>query len=303
MQKLDCLAIGTSVFDVLLTVDHPPVSDERVRASALSSGGGGPAATAAYAMTRLGFKVDLISAVGSDVFGRLIVEELDAQGIGIDGIQVVQGPSTLSAVMIEQSSGRRSMAVCTGCLDRINLDAIQSNQIAAARSVHLDGNNPELAAHAARLARQAGVPVYLDGGNIPATALESLLPLIDVYIPDQQSAECQLGASMDVREACRAFHARGPSLICITQAEKGATAFDGHRFWTAPAYSDVAIVDTTGAGDNFHGAFLFARQRGMDIEETLHFANAFAALCCRGVGGRATVPDLAETMRHVAKAF
>lgn len=301
MPKLDCLAVGSAVFDLLLTVDRVPRSDERVAARDVTSGGGGPAATAAYAMVRLGMRVDLVSAVGRDLLGRLIVDELRGQGVGVGAIQVVDGPSTAAAVMIEQATGHRSMAVCSGSLQRIDLAAIPDDLIAASRCLHLDGNNPSLALHMATRARRLGIPVYLDGGNISHEALEDLLPWIDIYIPDVQSVVKQLGGEFDVQEACRELQARGPHLVCITQAEQGATAFDGARYWQVPAYHGTSIIDTTGAGDNFHGAFVFAHQRGMDMDATLHFANTFAALCCRGVGGRTTVPDYDETLGHVAK--
>lgn len=301
MRTLDCLAVGSAVFDLLLTVDRVPRSDERVAAHAVNSGGGGPAATAANAMVRLGMRVDLVSTVGRDLFGRLIVDELRDQGVGVNAIQVVDGPSTTSAVMIEQATGHRSMAVCSGCLQRIDLAAIPDELIAATRCLLLDGNNPALALNMATRARRMGIPVYLDGGNIPRESLLELLPWIDIYIPDHQSAVKQLGEDFDVRQACRELHSRGPRLVCVTQAEQGATAFDGSQYWHVPAYRGTAIIDTTGAGDNFHGAFIFAHQHGMNMEAALRFANVFAALCCRGVGGRATVPDYEETLAHVAK--
>lgn len=301
MLKLDCLAAGSAVFDLLLTVDRVPRSDERVAAHAVTSGGGGPAATAAYAMVRLGMRVDLVSSVGRDLFGRLILDELHDEGVGVNAVQIVDGPSTTAAVMIEQATGHRSMAVCSGCLQRIDLTAIPDELIAASRCLLLDGNNPTLALNMATRARRLGIPVYLDGGNIPREALDELLPWIDIYIPDNQSVAKQLNGDFDVRDACRELHARGPGLVCITQAEQGVTAFDGSRYWHVPAYCGTSIIDTTGAGDNFHGAFVFAHQRGWEMDAILRFANVFAALCCRGVGGRATVPTYEETVGHVAK--
>jgi sugar/nucleoside kinase (ribokinase family) len=300
MSVFDCLAFGSSAFDVLMSVDRPPRSDERVGANAVTSGGGGPAATASTAMARLNLKVGIVTAVGADVFGRLMIEEFERFGVETSGIQIVPGSSTLSAVLIETTNARRSMIVYGGCINRIDLDGINFERIRQARSIHLDGNNPRLAERAARAAREAGVPVYLDGGNIATEPLSELLPLIDVYIPDEQSVQKQLGEGVTPEEACRIFKERGPSLVVITRAEHGSIAFDGSQFWSAPAYGGVSIVDTTGAGDNFHGAFLAARLDGLGVEEALRFSNTYAALCCRGIGGRATAPDRTETLEHLA---
>jgi len=301
MSELDCLAVGSSAFDILMTVNRPPHSDERIGAHALSVSGGGPAATAATAMARLGLRVGIVSAVGDDVFGRLMIEEFARFGVDTSNVQTVPGSSTLSTVLIERETARRSLIVYGGCINRIDLERVELSRIKHARSVHLDGNNLALAMEAARVGKIAGVPVYLDGGNIPADALADLLPLVDVYIPDEQSVRRQLGEGVSVQDACQAFHTKGPSLVCITRAEHGSIAYDGETFWSAPAYTGVSIVDTTGAGDNFHGAFVAARLEGWEISETLRFANAYAALCCRGVGGRTSAPDLAETLQHLAQ--
>ena len=301
MSLLDCLAIGSSAFDLLLSVERVPRSDERVSASSITSGGGGPAATAAVAMARLGLRTALVSAVGADDFGAMIVAELNRQSVATDRIQVLAStPSTISAVLIE-TSGHRSMAVFGGCIAAIDLEAIDFSRIAEARCVHLDGNNPDLADAAARHARALGVPVSLDGGNIRPEALQRLLPNVDIYIPDEQSVARQLGP-MALRDACRRFWEQGPALVCITRAEHGSIAFDGETFIEVPAYTGVPIVDTTGAGDNFHGAFLFGHLAGWPLAETLRFSNVFAALCCRAVGGRSSVPSLAETRQHMLAA-
>lgn len=301
MSGIDCLAAGSAVFDVLLIVERVPLADERVAARQVVSGGGGPAATAANAMARLGLRVELVSAVGDDLFGRLILEELRGQGVGVDAVQVVAGASNMAAVMITRTTGQRSLVVCSGCLQRIDTAAIPQALLQSAGCVLLDGNNPALAIELASRARRLRVPVYLDGGNIDVAVLDELLPLVDVHIPDVQSVAKQLGEGVDVREACRVLHAKGPKLVCITEGAAGSVAFDGRQHWHVPAYRGAAIADTTGAGDNFHGAFVFAHRRGWDMDTTLRFANTFAALCCRGIGGRASVPDYPETTAHVSR--
>jgi sulfofructose kinase len=283
---------------MLLTVDQAPGSDQRVLARSASSGGGGPAATAAAALARLALRVELVSVVGDDIFGDLIRTELSRLGVGIDGIQILaDSQSTISSVLIEKT-GRRSMAVFNGCLSRIDLSAVNFDRIDQARCIHLDGNNIHLAEAAAGRARKSGTFVSLDGGNISAASITRLLPFVDAYIPDEQSLVRQFGP-LDLREACRKLHAAGPTIVCITRAERGSLAYDGRSFIEAPARAGIPIVDTTGAGDNFHGAFIYGHLAGWPLEEILTFSNTFAALCCRAVGGRGSVPDLAETQEFM----
>ena len=301
MARLDCLSFGSSAFDILMSVERPPRSDERVSAHAVTSGGGGPASTASTAMARLGLSVGLVTAVGEDVFGDLMLAEFARFGVETSGVQRVPGSSTISSVLIERASAHRSMIVYGGCINRIDLEAVDFERVREARIVHLDGNNPDLAARAARAARRHGVPVSLDGGNMSAEALAEVLPHVDIYIPDAQSLRRQLGEDVSAEEACRIFHARGPGFVCVTRAEHGSVAFDGEHFWSEQAYRGVPVVDTTGAGDNFHGAFIAAYLEGQEPGAALRFANTYAALCCRGIGGRATAPDRAETLLHLAR--
>lgn len=301
MKTFDCLCFGSSAFDILMSVERPPRSDERIPAEAVTLAGGGPASTAATAMARLGLRVGVVAAVGQDAFGQLMIDEFTRYAIDVSGIQRVPGSSTISSVLIERSSGKRSMTVYGGCTQRLETDSIDYDRIAQARIVHLDGNNPVLALKVARAAQAHTVPVSLDGGNMALADVEKILPFVDIYTPDEQSVRKQLGDEITMEEACRRYHAMGPGFVCITRAEHGSIAFDGLRFWSEPAYRGVAIIDTTGAGDNFHGAYIAAWLEGRATDAALRFAGTYAALCCRGIGGRASAPDRAETLLHLAR--
>jgi sugar/nucleoside kinase (ribokinase family) len=252
------------------------------------------------ALRRLGPDVGLVSAVGDDVFGGMVRAELEREGIDVSAVQVLDDTtSTISSVVID-ATGARSMTAFTGCLGRIRLDRIDWQRLPVPRAVLLDGNNPALALAAARWARDHRVPVLLDGGNIAPANLAPLLPLTDIFIPDIQSARRQLGGQGTPAEMCRAFAAEGPAIVCITLGEEGCVALEKGELHVAPAVTGIPIVDTTGAGDNFHGAFQFCRLRGWDMARTLAFSNAFAALTCRAVGGRAAIPTEAETEQAMA---
>ncbi|SKA26973.1 carbohydrate kinase family protein [Consotaella salsifontis] len=297
MKPLDCLSFGSAGFDLLVEVASLPQSDTRIPASGYVAGGGGPAATATTALARLGARTGLVTAVGTDHIGDLILAELGADGIDLSGVQRLAGvPSTVASVLVEPS-GARAMAVYGGCINAIRLDAIDLERIGAARAVLADGNNPDLARLVASEARQKGVPVLLDGGNIGGDELATLLPSIDIYIPDIASARRQAANVTDPLALARAFQAQGPQTVCITLGEEGSLAVRGDEVVAMQAATGINVKDTTGAGDNFHGAFQFACLQGWGLRQTLAFSNAFAALTTRAIGGRGGIPTLAEAER------
>jgi len=303
-HSVDCISFGSCAFDLLLTVEKVPERDQRVAATSARAGGGGPAATASVALRRLGASVAFVSAVGDDVFGRLTMDELTREGIDTSRFQVLrETTSTVSSVVID-ATGARSMAVYGGCIRKIELQKIDFRSLPQARSILLDGNNPALAIEAGRYGRSRGIPVLLDGGNIAAADLDPILQVVDIYIPDLQTARKQLGETMSVADMCRHYAASGPSTICITLGEEGSIALENGQIHKVGPASGIEIVDTTGAGDNFHGAFQFCRlQQGWDMRRTLAFCSTFAALTCRGVGGRAAIPGIVETEEHAARLF
>jgi sulfofructose kinase len=144
MPAYDCLAFGSSAFDILMSVDRPPRSDERISARAVISGGGGPAPTASTAMARLGLKVALVTAVGEDVFGRLMIADFERFGVETSDIQTVVGSSTISTVLIEEATAHRSMVVYRGCIDRIDIDAVDFSRLRNTRAVHLDAKQSRI---------------------------------------------------------------------------------------------------------------------------------------------------------------
>lgn len=297
MKQIDCLSFGSAGFDLLLGVEEVPGSDARVSATEYSACGGGPAATATVALARLGKSTRLVTAVGDDAIGTLIVDELAAEGIDISAVQRVRSVGSTVATVLIEPSGARSMAVYGGCIRAIDLDRIDLAQMLGTRAVLLDGNNPDLVRHVGPAAKAAGVPVLLDGGNIAAAQVPSLLAVTDIYIPDIGSARRQTPGSSEPIDLARQFAAMGPQTVCITMGEEGSLAVRGEEVVRMGAALGVAVRDTTGAGDNFHGAFQYGLLQDWPLDRILAFANAFAALTTRAIGGRSAIPTFDEAMR------
>ncbi|MGI9862902.1 PfkB family carbohydrate kinase [Moorella naiadis] len=299
MKRYQCLFFGAATYDLLFLVDRVPDSDERIEAYQMACSGGGPAATASVALQSLGKKSGLVSAVGDDPIGRLIVHELKDKVVDVTGIRTLTGrPSPLSVIHVEKGTGKRTITYYGGCLKYLDLSEINMDILSYTNSVHLDGNNFELALSIAKYCRQhTQTIISLDGGNIPGDKVMKILPYIDIFILDDKSTRNICG-NIPFKEACRLFHDRGAKIVGITLGDKGSLAYDGNYFYHAPSFT-VNVIDTTGAGDNFHGAFLYGYLEGWTLPETIRFANAFAALTCRGLGGRAAIPSIQETEQLV----
>jgi sulfofructose kinase len=133
----------------------------------------------------------------------------------------------------------------------------------------------------------------IDAGTLRA-GVEEVLPLCDYIVASEVFAE-QIAKGGGVRESLESIMRYGPRAAVVTLGERGCVALSAGRIEEVAGFP-VDAVDTTGAGDVFHGAFLYAVIRGWDIHRMCVFANAVAALGCRGLGGRETIPDLTETM-------
>jgi sugar/nucleoside kinase (ribokinase family) len=195
-------------------------------------------------------------------------------------------------ILVEEATARRAI-LCAARADReaLRVDEEDRAYVQAARVLHLDGQFMPAAVQAARWARQAGVKVCFDG-NHPRPGLEALLPLVDWLVVAEPFPAAQTGLE-DPEAAARALLDLGPELVVVTLGERGCAVWTRQEHFRVPGFP-VKAVDTTGAGDAFHGAFLYARLQGWDLRRVVTFANAAAALNCRTLGGRRGLPTRAQ---------
>jgi sugar/nucleoside kinase (ribokinase family) len=252
--------------------------------------GGGPTGTALVAVSRLGGQAEFWGAAGDDDTGDMVVGRLAKEGVDVSQLVRVQGQGPVYLVFVDQPTGHRyihggkSIPAPDGLLG-------DPARLAAAGCLLVDGAHFPSALRAAQEARRLGVPVVGDvmgvGGNMP-----QLLANMDYAVACEYVMR-PLGADNDPELACRKLRELGAANAVITLGDQGCAYFDGTVFARLPAFS-VPVVDTTGAGDTFHGAFCFAVTRGLSFKGSLIFASATAALKCRKLGGRAGIPTLAE---------
>ncbi|MDD5599941.1 MAG: PfkB family carbohydrate kinase [Victivallaceae bacterium] len=263
--------------------------------------GGGPAATATFTAARLGAATAFIGSIGADERGRLISHGLTAAGINTDSVVIrAQGESPAAFCWTEESSGRRSIMWTRGTVTSLTENEVDIDLIKNTGLLHLDGHQTNAALFAAELARSNGVTVSLDAGTI-LPGIEYLLELSDIIIASEKFAE-EFTGETNKASAVRKLFAKNCKFSAITSGSDGSVGFDGKEIFNVPAFK-VEVIDTTGAGDVFHGAFAYRYIHNGSWRECMRFASAAAALKCKKFGGRTGIPDLATVNNFLEHSF
>lgn len=291
-KALDVVGVGINVVDYLFRVPRFPQPDTKSDALAVTTQGGGLTATAMVACRRLGLRARYIGKFGSDEVGRLAREMLDAEGLDLDGsVQAADAPHRLSVVLVEEGTGHRTIVRHRDLRIWLQPEELSREAVCAGRLLHLDGYEGAAALQTARWAREAGIPVSVDAED-STERREELFRLADILILSHGFGQ-ELTGKTDVTDILRGLVRLGPACAGVTLGEKGSALLHRGQIVEVPGFR-VDVVDTTGAGDVFHGAFLYGLLQGWEAEDILLFANAVSALKCTRLGGRAGIPRVAE---------
>lgn len=286
----DVIGIGVPYFDVLCLSDALPAEDTKAKAERIVFQGGGPCATAMVTVARLGHKAAFWGVVGDDAAGRHMLEEFEKYGVSTDETRVAAGAASgVCIVLVAENTRSRTCLYTKSDIFR-EPETLNYERLEQARLLHLDGNWLEVAISAAKFAKSKGVPVSLDAGSVYA-GIEALLPLVDILITSESFAT-EITNREGVCEAAVELRRRyDPPVLVITRGEKGGVICPpgSQRCIPYPVFS-VEAVDTNGAGDVFHGAFIAAYLEGADVKRACVFASAASALKCTGFGARASIP-------------
>ncbi|GFP35618.1 sulfofructose kinase [Candidatus Hakubella thermalkaliphila] len=298
-RKYDIVGLGLCCMDYLFVVPRIPAPDEKMFCLDFRREGGGVVSTALVAASRLGSSTSFVGTVGDDENGRLIIEEFERYGVDIDCLQVKpNASSTFSFIMVDQKTAQRSIVTSPGCYKDVIMEEKEKKLLSSASYLHLDSYVIQVGIKAAQVARENSVQVSLDVGTL-RPGVEDLLPLVDILITSELFARQLIGKD-DPERAAKKMLALGPRIVGITLGDRGCFFLTQQGAFWRPAYR-VEVVDTTGAGDVFHGAFLHGLLRGWDLERVADFANAVAALKCTRLGGRGGIPTFSQTMAFLRK--
>ncbi len=291
-KPFDVVGVGINVIDYLFQVPRFPEPDTKSDALGARTQGGGLTATAMVACARLGLRARYIGKFGSDEIGRLARAELAAEGLDLGACVEASGvPNRLCVVLVEERTGRRTIIRHMDRRMRLQPEELRRDAVCSGRLLHLDGYEGEAALQAARWAREAGIPVSVDAEQFTQRHQE-LFRLTDCLIVAEQYGR-EITGRADIPGILEGLARLGPRCVGVTSGEGGATLRYRAETLHAPAFP-VEAVDTTGAGDVFHGAFLYGLLQGWEAGDILVFANAVSALKCTHLGGRTGIPRLPQ---------
>ena len=295
MIDIDVLCVGATSYDLVFQVDHHPQSDEKTVAGAFLRCGGGPAANASVMVARMGLKSAFAGYLGSDIFGQLHLEEL--QAAGVDTRLVVRGdrPTPLSTVWVKPS-GERALVNYRPAGSPLQPGEVDFRDVSP-RVILFDGHEPGISLPLLGKAAAGGIATVLDAGSVnPGTLM--LWDKVGFLVCSETFAREFTGESTP-GQALETLAGRHPCVVMTLGAAGLIWAREGKR-GSLSAFA-VEARDTTGAGDVFHGAFAGCLAQGMGWGETLRYAGAAAALCCTRIGARTGIPDGAEVERFLAE--
>lgn len=289
----EIVGIGLATVDYLAVVDALPAPDSKIWMERFAIEGGGPVATAMVTLARLGSRASFLGCLGGDDLGRVALEGLRAEGVDVSGVQIdPEGTTSLAMITVERGTGRRNVVARRGTLRPLAWGDALAERVRGAAALHVDGHEMAAQIAAAAEARAAGVPVFYDAGSVRERCGE-LLALTDWLVTSERFPRDFTGSAKLTR-AMEKLLALGPRVVVTTLGARGCRYLDAEGSGEISGFAVEDPVDTTGAGDVYHGALISAALRGWPLARICAFANAAAALKCRALGGRTGVPSLAE---------
>jgi sulfofructose kinase len=262
---------------------------------------GGQVASAMVACARLGLRAKYIGAIGDDERGRIQMESLRGTGVNLDDVQLCPNcPNQSAYIIIDRSTGERTVLWRHDDCLRIDPERITPEQISNARMLHVDGYDTAAAARAASLARKHAIPVTVDVDTI-YHGFDRVLPNVDYLVASSEFPTAWTGVSDPFRALEAIQEEYGMKVAAMTLGAHGSLARECGRYHYSPAFV-VNCLDTTGAGDVFHGAFCYAVLQGMPMPDALEFSNAMAALNCTALGARGGIRGLDDVRVLMSRA-
>ena len=285
VARAHIIVVGSVNADLVVVAERLPGPGETVTGGEFSRHGGGKGANQAVAAARLGARVTLVGAVGSDPFGDEALELLEREGIDTGAVARVEAATGVALIAVD-AAGENQIAVASGANAELDADAVErAVRTAGPGTLLLSLEVPEAAVLAGACAAQG--PVVLNPAPVRALP-DELAARGPILTPNAGEARA-LSGKADPEAAARALAARTGAPVLVTLGAEGVLVLDGDTAERLPAPS-VTAVDTTGAGDAFNGALAVALAEGRELRDAAAFAVAAAALSTRAAGAREGMP-------------
>ncbi|MFI3189073.1 carbohydrate kinase [Crenothrix sp. D3] len=291
-MNIDVLCVGHASYDLMFSVDHHPTENEKTVADSFIACGGGPAANAAVMVAKLGLSAAFAGYLGRDVYGELHTQELLTHGVNTQCVIRDDSPTPLSTVIVKPN-GNRALINYKGDTKPLTAGSVDFS-VLNPKVILFDGHEPHISIPLAEHARKVGIPTVLDAGSVHDGTL-ALMGMVDYLVCSEKFA-LQLKGEEHV---ALAYLATLAPYVVITLGERGLIWQHGTQGGALHALA-INAVDTTGAGDAFHGAFAAGIAAELEWLTVLRYASVAGSLCCTKMGARLGLPSKEE---HKAQMF
>ena len=299
----EVVAVGHLCMDNIFLCEDFPAENSSKHILSYSRHSGGTACQAIVALSRLGVPTGYMSPLGDDEIGKTLYQECEREGVDLSFCQVVPGvTSHFTNVLVNVKRNTRTFLSYHGKFPPMRFGREEREYLAHAELLHLDNTQNANALAAARIAKEHDVTVSLDGSSMDKDPEKNweLAKMADILITNE-NYPMRLTGIDDQQEALLEMERRlAPKVLIATNGGKGCVCVQDGKVVTYPAYQ-VRVVDTTGAGDVFHGAFLYGYLHHFDLERCIQFSSAMAAMSCGAVGGRDGIPTLEEVSQFMER--
>lgn len=290
MKKV--IGIGACVLDTIIEMDSYPEEDIKKQANNVFISGGGPVSNALVCIAKLGLEAEYIGLLSNDNNGKFLIDEFHQYHVKTSNCVLLDNKKAFTSfIILSKEKGTRTCIFDRGTMvdDPALLDL---SVIKTADALHLDGNYLNTAIKAAQIAKENNVLVSLDAGSLYRD-IEKLTPYVDILIPSEEFARA-ISHKDNLEEAIMWLQQKyNPKVLVVTEGAKGGLFMDNGVVRHYDAFK-INCVDSNGAGDTFHGAFLAAYLEGKSIEEAVRFASATSAIKCQKAGVRTALPNKQE---------
>jgi sulfofructose kinase len=291
LQGIQVVGLGQACVDYLGVVPFFPTEDEKTELTELYMRCGGPASTALITLSRLGVQTSFLGSISDDFFGKEILKNLKKEKVDVSCLKITKGyTSQFAFIAVSQESGKRTILWHRGSVPHLDPRNVDLGLFPNARVLHVDGLMIEACMFAAQKAKELGMTVVMDGGTMRQGSKE-LVQLVDILIVCKLFATSLVGLGSPIETALHALRDLGPSDVVITMGPDGSIGLSNQGVFRQEAFP-VKTVDTTGAGDVYHGAYIYGFLQEWEMPECMRFASAASALKCKKVGAQTGIPDL-----------
>lgn len=295
LETIKVIGLGQASVDYLGRVPSFPEEDGKVELVDLHMQCGGPASTALVTLSRMGIRTSFLGSISDDALGIEIVKGLKEEKVGHTFLKITPGhTSQFAFIAINREDGRRTVFWTRGSVPHLKSTDVDLSPFSEAQILHTDALMVEASMEAARQAKEMGLKVVMDAGTF-RTGYRELASMVDVLIGSERFARAVVGSDEPVDKALEVLSRWGPGEVVITLGPKGSIGWSGGKIISQKAFP-IQVADTTGAGDVYHGAYIYGLLRGWDMAECMRFASAVSTLKCMEIGARKGIPTLEETL-------